>query len=58
MTVTIDEVAIRETEVCAASTRRILRRALECLIGNGVIVPAETSPAYIVMDPPYQLPKP
>lgn len=50
-----DQVAIGFSGTDAEKTRAIVRRALECLIGNGLIEvrPADQWPDFISLDPPY-----
>lgn len=50
-----DIVAIQFGGTDAERTRAIIRRSLECLIGNGIITiqPSKKWPSSIVIDPPY-----
>lgn len=51
-----DSVAMQPHNTSAAQTRAVVTRAVEFLIGNGLIIvrPEEDWPEWLVMDPPFE----
>jgi hypothetical protein len=54
-----DSVACLDYPTGAQRTRAIVKRTVESLIGNGLVsvTPRSEWPRWIVLDPPFQLPK-